>query len=111
MLVALELYADRPGFSKRTTLALPPGAIGDDDVEHRRSRTAVVWQGLCNASRIQRQEEIAPTIHVYGNSAVVAYYFDMGDQTVDMGSRDMFFFVNEAGRWWAGADQFSPYPV
>jgi len=27
-----------------------------------------------------------------------------------MGGRDMFFFVKEKGRWWAVADQFSPYP-
>jgi hypothetical protein len=54
-------------------------------------------------------------IHVYGNSAVVAYdfdmSFDMGGNAVNMGGRDMFFFVKEGEKWWAVADQFSPYPV
>ncbi len=73
------------------------------------------WKGFCNAARIHRWEEIDPVIHVYGNSAVVAYYFDMsfdmGGKTIDLGGRDMFFFVREGERWWAVADQFSPYPA
>jgi len=73
------------------------------------------WKAFCNAARIHRWEEIDPAIHVYGDSAVVAYYFDMsfdmGEQTVNMGGRDMFFFVKEGGRWWAVADQFSSYPA
>jgi len=35
----------------------------------------------------------------------------MGGQTVTMGGRDMMSLVNENGRWWVVADQFSPYPV
>jgi len=73
------------------------------------------WKGFCNAARTHRWEEIDPIIHVYGNSAVVAYYFDMsfdmGGKTITMGGRDMFFFVKEGERWWAVADQFSPYPA
>ena len=73
------------------------------------------WKGFANAARIHRWEEIDPVIHVYGNSAVVAYNFDMsfdmGGQTISMGGRDMFFFVKENGRWWAVADQFSSYPA
>lgn len=73
------------------------------------------WTAFADAARIHRWEEVDPVIHVYGDSAVVAYYFDMsfdmGGQTIDMGGRDMFFFVKEAGRWWAVADQFSPYPA
>lgn len=73
------------------------------------------WKGFCSAARIHRWEEIDPVIHVYGNSAVVAYYFDMsfdmGGNTINMGGRDMFFFVKEGERWWAVADQFSPYPA
>jgi hypothetical protein len=73
------------------------------------------WKGFCNATRIHRWEEIDPVIHVYGNSAVVAYYydisFDMGGNTIDLGGRDMFFFVKEGERWWAVADQFSSYPA
>lgn len=73
------------------------------------------WKGFASAARIHRWEEIDPVIHVYGNSAVVAYNFDisfdMGGQTISMGGRDMFFFGKENGRWWAVADQFSPYPA
>lgn len=73
------------------------------------------WKRFCDAARIHRWEEIDPTIEVYGSSAVVAYYFDMsfdmGGQTINMGGRDMFFFVKEGERWWAVADQFSPYPA
>ena len=73
------------------------------------------WKGFANAAHIHRWEEIDPVIHVYGNSAVVAYNFDMsfdmGGQTINMGGRDMFFFVKENSRWWAVADQFSPYPA
>jgi Domain of unknown function (DUF4440) len=73
------------------------------------------WKGFCNAARIHRWEELDPVIHVYGDCAVVAYYFDMsfdmGGQMIHMGGRDMFFFVKAGGRWWAVADQFSPYPA
>ncbi len=73
------------------------------------------WKGFCNAARIHRWEEKDPVIHVYGDSAVVAYdfdvSFDMGGNTIDMGGRDMFFFIKEGQRWWAVADQFSPYPA
>lgn len=73
------------------------------------------WKAFAHAARIQRWEEVDPLIHVYGSSAVVAYYFDMsfemGGQTVNMGGRDMFFLVNEGGKWWVVADQFSPYPA
>jgi hypothetical protein len=73
------------------------------------------WKDFCNAARIHRWEEVNPVIHVYGNSAVVAYdfdvSFDMSGNTVNMGGRDMFFFVKEGEQWWAVADQFSPYPA
>jgi hypothetical protein len=73
------------------------------------------WKRFTTAATIHRWEETDPVIHVYGNSAVVAYYFDMsfdmGGQTVSMGGRDMFFFVKENGKWLAVADQFSPYPA
>jgi hypothetical protein len=35
---------------------------------------------------------------------------EAGGQMIEMGGRDMFVFVKEDGRWWAVADQFSPYP-
>lgn len=73
------------------------------------------WKGFAEAAKIHRWEEIDPVINVYGNSAVVTYYFDMsfdmGGRTIELGGRDMFFFVKEDGRWWAVADQYSPYPA
>lgn len=73
------------------------------------------WKGFCSAARIHRWEEIDPVIHVYANSAVVSYYFDMSfdmaGNTINLGGRDMFFFVKAGDKWWAVADQFSPYPA
>ncbi len=73
------------------------------------------WKAFANNARIHFWKEIDPVIRVYGESAVVAYdfemSFDMGGQTVNMGGRDMFLFVKENGKWWAVADQFSPYPA
>jgi ketosteroid isomerase-like protein len=73
------------------------------------------WKGFCKAARICRWEEIDPVIKVFGDSAVVAYYFDisfeMGGNTLHSSGRDMFFFVREGERWWAVADHFSPYPA
>ena len=73
------------------------------------------WKGFANAATIHHWKEIDPVINIYGNSAVVAYYFDMsfsmGGQTISMGGRDMFFFVKESDRWMAVADQYSPYPT
>jgi len=73
------------------------------------------WKAFATAAKIHRWEENDPVIHVYGNSAVVAYYFDMsfdmGGQTINLGGRDMFFFVKENGKWLAVADQFSSYPA
>ncbi|OGW41145.1 MAG: hypothetical protein A2010_18005 [Nitrospirae bacterium GWD2_57_9] len=73
------------------------------------------WKAFSKAARIHRWEEVDPVIHIHGNCSVVAYYFDMsfdmGGQTIHRGGRDMFFFVKEKGKWWAVADQFSPYPA
>lgn len=73
------------------------------------------WKSFANAARIHHWKEVDPVIRVYGDSAVVAYDFDMsfgmGGQTVNMAGRDMFFLVRENGKWWAVADQFSPYPA
>lgn len=72
------------------------------------------WKAFCDATRILRWEEIDPVIHVYGDAAVVAYDFaisyEQNGRTIDLGGRNLFFLVRENGRWWAVADQFSPYP-
>lgn len=72
------------------------------------------WTAFVKATKIHHWREIDPEIQLYGNTAVVTYYFDMsfdmGGQTIALGGRDMFVFVKENGRWWAVADQFSLYP-
>ena len=73
------------------------------------------WKTFCEGTRIHRWQEINPLIHVYGDSAVVAYYYEISFESdgrmVHAAGRDMFFFVKDAGRWWAVADHFSPYPA
>lgn len=72
------------------------------------------WKGFATSTHIHHWKEIDPVIHVYGDSAVVAYDFDMSfemnNKTIDMSGKDMFFFVKESGRWWAVADQYSAHP-
>ncbi len=92
-------------------------AITPSDRERREGRAACVqgWTDFASATTIHHWVEVDPSIEIYGNAAVVTYYFDMsftmGGQTIELGGRDMFVFVKENGRWWAVADQFSPYPA
>jgi ketosteroid isomerase-like protein len=72
------------------------------------------WKSFARAAKIHHWKETDPVIHVYGDAAVVAYDFDMsfemGGAPVKAAGRDLFFLVKEKGRWWAVADQYSPYP-
>jgi hypothetical protein len=72
------------------------------------------WKRFALAATIHRWEERESLIQVYGDAAVVSYYFDMSfdmdGRHIDLGGRDMFFLIRENGRWWAVADQFSVYP-
>ncbi len=78
------------------------------------SACIAAWKGFAAAARIHYWRELDPDIRLYGAAAVVTYYFemsfDMNGQTITSSGRDMFFFINEKGRWWAVADQFSTYP-
>ena len=73
------------------------------------------WNNFTKAAKIHHWNELEPRIQIYGNTAVVTYYFDMsfdmGGQAVKLGGRDMFVFVKEGGKWLAVADQFSAYPA
>ncbi len=72
------------------------------------------WSAFANATEIHAWREISPKIQIYGNTAVVTYYFDMSfsmdGQEIEMDGRDMFVFVKDNGKWLAVADQFSSYP-
>ena len=91
-------------------------AITPTDRERREGRDACVagWVGFAKMTKINRWAETDPQIQLYGNTAVVTYYFDMefdmGGQAIKMSGRDMFVFVKENDRWLAVADHFSPYP-
>lgn len=93
-------------------------AITATDRERLEGRESCIaaWKAFVEATKIHYWNEIDPKVQLYndGKSAVVTYYFDisfdMGGQTMEMGGRDMFVLVNEDGKWWVVADQFSPYP-
>jgi len=72
------------------------------------------WKAFADAAKIHYWREMQPDVRVFGDTAVVSYYydmsFDMGGKTVHAEGRDMFVFVKENGKWWAVADQFSAYP-
>jgi len=74
------------------------------------------WKKFCDNVKIHFWKEINPKIDVFdnGSAAIVTYYFemafDMGGQRVEMEGMDMFTLINEKGKWWVVADQFSPYP-
>lgn len=92
-------------------------AITAMDRERLEGREACLasWSNFSKAAKIHYWRELEPRIQIYGNTAVVTYYydtlFDMGGQTVNRGGRDMFVFVKEGGDWWVVADHFSPYPA
>jgi hypothetical protein len=74
------------------------------------------WKSFVDAAKINYWKELEPLVSIYndGQTAVVTYYFDMSfdmaGQTIKMKGRDMFTLVNENGKWWVAADQFSPMP-
>ena len=91
-------------------------AITPTDRERVRGRAACIdnWARFRNTTLIHRWEEFDPEIHVYGDAAVVAYYYrlecDLDGHIITMSGRDMFFMVKRGDRWWAVADQFSSFP-
>ena len=93
-------------------------AITPTDRERVEGRNACVagWKAFVEATKIHYWKEIDPKVQLYGDGkfAVATYYwdmsYDMAGQTINMGGRDMFALVNERGKWWVVADQFSPSP-
>lgn len=72
------------------------------------------WAGFCRRAKITCWKETDPIIQIYGDSAVVTYYYhlslEIGGQKADMAGRDMFVLIKEDDRWMAVADQFSSFP-
>ncbi len=72
------------------------------------------WSRFARTFKIVDWAECDPRIQLYGEAAVVTYYYDMtvskDGRTMKFAGRDMFVLVRESGRWVAVANQFSPYP-
>ena len=72
------------------------------------------WMGFAKMAKIHFWNETDHQVKLYGNTAIVTYYynmsFDIGGITINTGGRDMFVFVEQNGKWWAVADQFSSFP-
>jgi hypothetical protein len=93
-------------------------AITPTDRHRVQGRDACVagWQNFASLAKIHYWKELDPDVQVYGvygNAAVVTYYFDMSydvnHQTRNMWGRDMMILVKEDGKWQVVADQFSEY--
>ena len=93
-------------------------AISPADRERLEGRDNCIasWKAFVEAATIHYWKVTDPEVQLYGDNkfAVATYYydmsFDMGGKTVKTGGRDMVVLVNEDGKWWVVADQFSPYP-
>ena len=71
------------------------------------------WQGFAQSSTIHSWRADDPDIELFGDTAVVTYYYEMdvtmGGNRMNLTGRDMLVVKMEAGRWWLIADQFSGY--
>lgn len=87
----------------------------DRDILRGRQACLASWETFSRAATIHQWTERDMDVKVHGDTAVVTYYFDMSFdiqvRTIRLGGRDMFVLVKENGRWWAVADQFSPFPA
>jgi hypothetical protein len=91
-------------------------AITASDRQRRIGAAACIagWKAFSEMAEIRDWHEIDPLIQVFGNAAVVSYYYEMScaiaGQDINFSGRDMFFLIRENNRWWVVADQFSNYP-
>ena len=73
------------------------------------------WQGFARSTTIHSWREEEPEIELFGDTAVVTYYYamdvTMGSNRLSLSGRDMLTLQKEEGRWWLIADQFSSYPA
>jgi Domain of unknown function (DUF4440) len=71
------------------------------------------WQGFAKATTIHSWHEDDPDIELFGDTAVVTYYYvmdvTMGPNRLNLSGRDMLVVKKDKGRWWLVADQFSAY--
>jgi hypothetical protein len=71
------------------------------------------WTSFVESALIHSWKEDNPLvrIHAQGSAAVVAYEYTLNCELAgshhELKGRDLFFLVQEDGRWWVVADQFS----
>jgi len=69
------------------------------------------WTGFAKNTSIKNWNEYGHSVQIYGNAAVVTYYYDiafeMGGREINLSGRDMFTLVKENNKWLAVADHFS----
>ncbi len=72
------------------------------------------WRRFAQVAVVHSFREDAPDIELFGDTAVVTYYYAMdvtlGSNRQNLSGRDMMTLKREGGRWWLVADQFSAYP-
>lgn len=91
-------------------------AITPSDPQRREGREACIagWAGFARSTKILSWKTVNPHIQVFGDSAVVTYYYELltgkEDQPVTYRGREMYLMHRQDNRWWAVADQFSPFP-
>jgi uncharacterized protein (TIGR02246 family) len=99
------------GYFHEKMVAITPA--GGHRLEGREACIAA-WTAFVEQAKIVSWVERDPLVTVFGEAAVVTYYYDaaveMGGKRQTLAGRDMFFMVKEDGRWWAVADQFSGMP-
>jgi hypothetical protein len=86
----------------------------DQDILYGRDACVKSWLGFAQQAQIRRWEELEPDVKLYGDTAIVTYYydisFDMEGESYDQGGRDMLVLVKENGSWRAVADHYSTFP-
>lgn len=103
------------GFFHRDMVAITPM---DHDRLHGRDACVASWKRFLDAAHTIRWVEREPEVALFGGGklAVVTYYYDISfvltatGREVHESGRDMFILVEEDGRWWVVADQFSRFP-
>lgn len=91
-------------------------AITASDRLRREGRAACLagWKDFAEAAQVLHWDEREPLVQIYGETAIVTYYYDMRfamhGEVVHTGGRDMFVLIRDKGRWWVVADQYSSYP-
>ena len=79
------------------------------------SPTTPSWQLFARQATIQSWQEEEPLIQIFGDSAVVSYYYQLQctlrGRTLLLSGRELYCLARQEGRWWVVANSFSPYPA